>query len=64
MKIKRNLWRTLFHGDAIEFSGGAVISYALFDGKAQILSSRTHRYMTEFRRFPDNTPAWTSFNSF
>jgi hypothetical protein len=64
MRTKRNLWRTLFHGDAIEFSGGAVISYALFDGKARILAARTHRFMTEFRGFPDETPAWGNFNSF
>ncbi len=64
MRIKRNLWRTLFYGDGISFSGGAVVSYALIDGKAHVLASRTHRYMTEFQTFPDDTPEWASFNSF
>jgi len=63
MKVRRTLWQTLFWGDGLEFSGGSVVSYALFDGKAQILTSGTHRYMTDFRSFQKDAPVWKNFNS-
>jgi hypothetical protein len=63
MRIRRNLLRTLFCGDALEFSGGAVVSYALLDGNAHILAARTHRHITDFRGFPRKAPVWTNFNT-
>jgi hypothetical protein len=63
MRVRRTLWQTLFWGDGLEFSGGSVVSYALFDGKAQILTSGTHRYMTNFRSFQKDAPVWGNFNS-
>jgi len=63
MRIHRNLWRTLFQGDGISFSGGAVVSYALFDGMAALLTSGTHRYMTPFQEFPASRHKASGFNS-
>lgn len=64
MRIRRTLWQTLFHGDGLEFSGGAVVAYCLFNGAAEIVASGTHRYLTSFQGFPDTVSVWTDFNSF
>jgi hypothetical protein len=64
IRIRRNLWRTLFLGDGVEFSGGAIVAYGLFDHTALIRSARTHRYMTGFRKVPSSTLRESEFNSF
>ena len=63
-RIRRNLWRTLFVGDGLTFSGGAIVAYALFDGNARIVLSRTHRFMTDFEGFPSAPKPSFHFNSF
>ena len=63
-RIRRNLWRTLFFGDGLTFSGGAIVAYALFDGNACIVLSRTHRFMTDFENLPRAPKPSSHFNSF
>lgn len=63
MRIKKSLWSTLFTGDGLEFSGGAVVTYALLDGAARICASGTHRFMTPFGRFPDASKPLEGFTS-
>jgi hypothetical protein len=63
MRIRRNLLQTIFHGETLEFSGGAVVSYALFDPTARVLVARTHRHLMPFRGFMEDPVAWTSVDT-
>lgn len=50
-RIHRNLLRTLFWGDNLSYSGGAIVTYAFFDSNANVVLSGTHRYREPFTRF-------------
>lgn len=50
-QIRKNLMRTLFWGDGLYYSGGAIVTYAFFDGNANVVLSGTHRYREPFTKF-------------
>jgi hypothetical protein len=59
-QVRRNLWRSLFWSDGLRYSGGAVVSFAFFDGNANVVLSGIHRYREPFTHFraiwwPQNT---------
>jgi hypothetical protein len=62
-RVRRNLFRSLFTGDGIDFSGGAIASYGLFDDKAALLASRVHRYTVPFHEAPVDGVGFDAFNS-
>jgi hypothetical protein len=48
--IRKNLWTTLFTGDLLSYSGGAVICYTLFDHTSKAIDADTLQYMTGFSK--------------
>ena len=50
-RIRRNLWTTVFTGDMLSYSGGAVVCFMLFDNGGKTISADTLRYMTGFTKF-------------
>ncbi len=62
-RIRRNLWTTVFTGDLLSYSGGAIVSYMLFDNSSRIRSADTLRYMTGFSKFKklQKVPEGTNF---
>lgn len=63
-RIRRSLLRTLFSGDGLEFSGGAIVAYGAFDGSARVIAAGTHRFLTGFQRIPSQSTGDGRFNSF
>ena len=50
-KVVRNLWRTLFLGDGLRYSGGAAVAFGVFDGEGTLVRSGTHWWLEPHRRF-------------
>ena len=54
--MRRNLFTSLFWGDLLSYSGGAVVTYLLFNSAHEIVASDTLRYMTGFSKFKKLRP--------
>ena len=50
-RIRRNLFTTLFTGALLSYSGGAIVSFIMFDADSKIVESRTLQYMNSFSKF-------------
>jgi hypothetical protein len=50
-RVTKTLWRTFFAGDGLEFSGGAIVAYAVIDGDAELVLCGTHRAYRPHRGF-------------
>jgi hypothetical protein len=50
-RTRKNLWTTMFTGDLLSYSGGAVVSYKLFNNKSEIALATTYRHATGFTKF-------------
>lgn len=50
-RIRRSLWRTLFCGDGLSFSGGVIVMWALLNSDGTIRASGVERDLLPFRRF-------------
>ncbi len=61
-RIRRSLWRTLFCGDGLSFSGGVIVMWALLGSDGSIHDSGAERHLMPFQRFPYTTALEADFS--
>jgi hypothetical protein len=63
-RVRSNLWRTLFNSDGLSYSGGAIVTYAFINSKAELVLCGTHRWRTPFLRLNERDTGELDTNSF